>query len=69
MIRFRPWEWDDEDGEEADRAELRAEGRAERRRAAALLAHPDPRDPDWPGHWEAEHDQEFDENRVEDDDD
>lgn len=30
---------------------LRFEIQQGKRLAAAYLAHPDPRDPDWPGHW------------------
>ena len=36
------------------RAELMAEVRFERRRMAAYLAHPDPRDPDYPHEYERE---------------
>lgn len=38
-------------------AELRAEARWERRRAAAYLAHPDPRDPEYPHEYEQEDDE------------
>ena len=31
-------------------AELKAEARAEKRWRDRLAAHPDPRDPEWPGH-------------------
>jgi hypothetical protein len=34
--------------------ELAAQVRAERRYAAQLAAHPDPRDPDYPGDWEGD---------------
>lgn len=30
---------------------LRHQVAAQRRAQAAYLRHPDPRDPDWPGHW------------------
>lgn len=32
------------------KAELLAERRAEQRYRGRLMRHPDPRDPDWPGH-------------------
>lgn len=35
--------------EELDR--MRYEDQARRRYANQLARHPDPRDPDWPGHW------------------
>lgn len=35
--------------DEDTRSELLAERKAERRYSAALAAHPDPRDPDYPG--------------------
>ena len=37
-------------------AELKAEARAEKRWRDRLAAHPDPRDPEWPGHDEDEDD-------------
>lgn len=43
-----------EDDYEDVRAELIAEARFERRRAAAYLAHPDPRDPEYPHEYETE---------------
>ena len=39
------------------RAELLAEARAEKRWRDRLAAHPDPRDPEWPGFDESEDDE------------
>jgi hypothetical protein len=36
---------------DSEAEELRLRVGREKRLAAAYLAHPDPRDPDWPGHW------------------
>ena len=44
-------------------AELRAEDRARRAFMAKLSRHPDPRDPEYPGHFEPE---EGDEDETED---
>ena len=44
-------------------AELRAEARARRMFMARLYRHPDPRDPEYPGHFEPE---EGDEDETED---
>lgn len=41
--------FDDYDPHEDEKAELRAQDRADRARARAFAAHPDPRDPDYPG--------------------
>lgn len=47
----------DESGDADTRAELLAERNASRRYFNACMAHPDPRDPDWPGHWVEEEDE------------
>jgi hypothetical protein len=39
------------DADESEIAELKAEARLKRQHFNRLMAHPDPRDPEWPGHW------------------
>lgn len=40
--------------DDSTRDDLRAEAAANRRYHALLCRHPDPRDPEWPGHCEPE---------------